>query len=122
MTALSQNSTLLQNWTIFEIVPNAQKIATELKKIPRHWALTPIQDKQPKRKGWQTETPLTFDEIAQLILHGELVESKQGNKYRRYWSGFGLRTGNVSGGLLEIDVDGPTAETLLKVIANGDIP
>ncbi|GEM_PF-3450637 len=122
MTALSQNSTLLQNWTIFEIVPNAQKIATELKKIPRHWALTPIQDKQPKRKGWQTETPLTFDEIAQLILHGELVESKQGNKYRRYWSGFGLRTGNVSGGLLAIDVDGPTAETLLKVIANGDIP
>jgi hypothetical protein len=110
------------NWKPFNRLPNAQAIVNGLKKIPSHWSLTPLQDKSPRRKGWQTEGFIPHTEIARLILNGEQKISSKGNSYTRYWSGFGLRTGEVSGGLSVIDVDGPTAQPLLNAISGGDIP
>ncbi|HEY9833962.1 MAG TPA: bifunctional DNA primase/polymerase [Stenomitos sp.] len=111
-----------QAWKIFERVPNATAIAERLKDIPAHWSLTPLQDKSPRRDNWQTEPFIPHSTIAELILHGEQKVSKKGKTYRAYWSGFGLRTGEASGGLLAIDVDGSSAQPLMDAISGGDIP
>jgi len=59
--------------------------------IERGWAFTPLNGKVPIRKSWQTEPPIP---LAQLQKH-------RGN--------IGLRTGEVSGGIVVIDVDDPAA-------------
>lgn len=113
----------LKEWKIFERVPNAEAIAAGLKDIPAHWSLTPLQDKSPRRDNWQTEPFIPHSTIADLILRGdEGISKKTGKPYHRYWSGFGLRTGEASGGLLAIDVDGESAQPLLDAISGGDIP
>ncbi|HEY9601245.1 MAG TPA: bifunctional DNA primase/polymerase [Allocoleopsis sp.] len=112
----------LKEWKIFERVPNAEAIASGLKDIPAHWSLTPLQDKSPKRENWQTESFIPHSTIADLILRGEQKVSKKGKSYTAYWSGFGLRTGEASGGLLAIDVDGPSVQPLLGAISGGEIP
>jgi len=112
----------LQDWKIFERCPNAKAIAEGLKDVPAHWSLTPLQDKSPKRDNWQTEPFIPHSTIAELILHGEQKVSKKGKQYQAYWSGFGLRTGEASGGLLAIDVDGESAQPLLEAISFHDIP
>lgn len=130
---LSQNSDTTQSplgnrrlsipeWKPWKRVPNAQHIADGLKAIPAHWSLTPLQDKSPRREGWQTEEFIPHDEIAKLILQGEERTSKKGTRYRSYHSGFGLRTGDASGGLLAIDVDGSSAQPLLEAISGNELP
>ena len=77
--------------------------------LPSHWALTPIKDKKPLRKAWNTEKPISRDELKDLL-------SKD------YWNGIGLRTGGVSGGLVAIDVDGHSALPILDRLSGGDLP
>jgi hypothetical protein len=102
-----------KEWKIFQATDNAKVIAESIRQIPSHWSLTPLQDKAPKRPDWQTEPFIPHEVIASLITKGEQVVSKRtGKPYRRYWSGYGLRTGEASGGLLAIDVDGATCSTL----------
>lgn len=110
------------NWQPFQRVPNANAIALGLQKIPKHWSLTPLQDKSPRREHWQTEGFVPHSQIAELILRGERRTSKKGNDYTCYWSGYGLRTGEASGGLLAIDVDGVSAQPLLDAIAGTELP
>jgi hypothetical protein len=110
------------DWKPFTRIPNAQAIADGLKIIPAAWSLTPVQDKSPKRANWQTENYIPHEQIAKLILHGERRTSQKGNEYTNYWSGFGLRTGEVSGGKVAVDVDGSSAQPLLEAIAGGDLP
>ncbi|HEY9892153.1 MAG TPA: plasmid replication protein, CyRepA1 family [Candidatus Sericytochromatia bacterium] len=113
----------LTSWQPFNRVPNADEIAAALKDIPGHWSLTPLQNKAPKRLDWQTEPFIPHELIASLIVKGEQSTSKRtGKPYRRYWSGFGLRTGDTSGGLLAIDVDGVSAQPILEAMSSGDIP
>lgn len=113
----------VQPWKIWERVPNANAIAASIKDIPAHWSLTPLQDKAPKRDGWEDEAFTPHSQIADLILNGEEKTSKKSGKpYRAYYSGFGLRTGDYSGGLLAIDVDGTQAEDLLQLVSGGDLP
>ncbi len=111
----------VEPWNSFEPVINQEDLLDYLDLIPQNWALTPLKDKKPYRKNWQTETPLDRDEIKQALLGLELI-SKRGNPYKSYSSGYGLRTGDISDGLLAIDVDGSSAEPLLQKISNGDIP
>jgi hypothetical protein len=111
-----------QSWKIFNRHPNADAIAAGLLSIPAHWSLTPLQDKAPRRTGWQIESFIPHSSIADLILHGEQKVSKAGKPYTAFYSGFGLRTGDSSGGLLAIDVDGSSAQTLLEAISAGNIP
>ncbi|ARV63378.1 hypothetical protein BZZ01_32790 (plasmid) [Nostocales cyanobacterium HT-58-2] len=114
--------TKVTKWLPFKRLSNGHEVAEGLKKIPAHWSLTPLQDKRPMRTGWQTEDFIPHEEIARLILDGEKAVSRKGNPYTRYWSGFGVRTGEASGGLLAIDVDGETAEKILLGITVGVIP
>ncbi|MFL9458894.1 bifunctional DNA primase/polymerase [Tolypothrix bouteillei VB521301_2] len=116
------STTSIPHWNIFKRVPGAKQIARGLERIPPHWSLTPLQDKQPKRKGWEIEAFIPHEQIADFILNGEKLISQKGNPYTRYWSGFGLRTGELSGGLIAIDIDGPSAQPLLDAISGGDLP
>jgi len=123
----------VQPWRPFERVPNALAIANSLDTIPAQCALTPLRDKRPYRKNpaWNQEPPVDRELIRRGILEGHLGTSqKTGRPYRMYDSGFGLRTGDISGGILaiakrrrsRIDVDGEEAEALLQAISGGDIP
>jgi glycerol-3-phosphate cytidylyltransferase-like family protein len=104
-------------------IANAREIVKGLEIIPAHWSLTPVQEKSPRRKQWQTEDVIPHSEIAQLILHGDdAISEKSGKPYHRYWSGFGLRLGEASQGLIDIDVDGYSAQKLLERLSKGDLP
>jgi len=112
-----------KDWKIYQPTDNAKLIAESIHQIPSHWSLTPLQDKAPKRLDWQTEPFIPHNFIASLITKGEQATSKRtGKPYRRYWSGYGLRTGDTSGGLLAIDVDGVSAQPILEAISGGNIP
>lgn len=100
-----------------------QQLINELDLIPESWSLVPVREKRPYRAGWQTEPTIPRDELRQFLESGDRQwsESKQ-----KHWiahpEGYGIRTGEWSGGLLAIDVDGPTAEILLQAISLGEIP
>ena len=108
-----------RDWTSFTQHPLAHEIASGLEAIPKQWALTPVKLKQPYRKNWQAEETVSREMIRKAILHGERLTNKWGRDYTAYSSGYGLRLGDVSGGLLAIDVDGPSAEPLLESLAGG---
>lgn len=110
-------------WNPFSRAPNASAVAAGIRDIPDHWSLTPLQDKRPSRDNWQSEPFIPHSAIADLILKGERKTSKKsGRDYTTFYSGAGLRTGEQSGGLIALDVDGFSAEPLLQRISGGDIP
>lgn len=88
--------------------------------IPAHWSLTPVLDKRPLRSGWQDEPSIERDRLLHALDHGEWLESRKGKRWFAQWNGFGLRTGSVSGGLMAIDVDGPTAAQLYTLMSGQD--
>jgi len=118
---INQNSNNFQ-WNSFQRHPRAAEIAEGLGQIPLHWALTPVIEKRPYRQGWQTETPVARHSIIEGILSGVNRISKTGKSYRSYNSGFGLRLGDISGGLLAIDIDGPSALPILETLSSGNLP
>ncbi|MBW4590099.1 bifunctional DNA primase/polymerase [Aetokthonos hydrillicola Thurmond2011] len=74
--------------------------------LPAAWALTPVRgNKAPYREGWQTEDPLTHPQLMQIIRNDDTCQ------------GYGLRTGEASGGILAVDVDGQAAQQLLLELA-----
>ncbi len=107
------------DWKIFNRHPRAAEIAEGLKTIPSNWALTPVRDKRPYRSNWQHEQPVSREAIATYITQGQqLISQKTGKTYTAYDSGYGVRLGEISGGLLAIDVDGASAEPILKAICH----
>jgi Bifunctional DNA primase/polymerase, N-terminal len=100
----------------FERLNNAFEIIEALNDIPDDWSLTPVWDKAPKRDNWQTESKLDKGAIANLIFNGESKISKNGNSYQYFASGYGLRTGEYSHGILAVDIDGETALPILYAI------
>ena len=77
--------------------------------IPQDWALTPLRDKKPYKPGW-TQSPFTVEEI-----RGELEEGRA--------TGVGLLSGQWSneGGLIWVDIDGPSAIPALEELAGGPL-
>ena len=115
--------TPVKDWNPFQPHRNAAAIAQELNRIPKHWALTPLQGKRPYRKNWQTEPPVKHSLIETGILHGKKAISRRtGNPYRYFNSGYGLRLGEPSHGILAIDVDGESARQMLMEASGGNIP
>ena len=111
------------DWTPFEPVPHAGQLIEALKAFPSHWSLTPLWEKRPYRDGWQTEAFIPHDQIADLLQYGEQRISKRtGNPYHAFCSGYGLRLGDVSDGLLALDIDGRSAEALLSRLAQTPLP
>lgn len=110
-------------WKIFNRAPNAPTIAAGLDILPPSWELTPLRDKRPFRKNWQTEPPVSREFIKDGILNWQEFKSeKTGNYYKAYSSGYGLRTGEISGGLIAIDVDGLSAHPILDALSSGELP
>ncbi|NET30333.1 bifunctional DNA primase/polymerase [Okeania sp. SIO1I7] len=103
-------------WKIFNRHPRASEIAEGLGIIPANLALTPVREKRPYRSNWQHEEPVSREAIATAITLGQKLISKKGKPYTGYDSGYGVRLGEISGGLLAIDVDGASAEPILKAI------
>jgi hypothetical protein len=78
-----------------------------LDSIPLEWALTPVNGKkQPYRKNWQTENPLSREQIIEEIKSGQA-------------KGYGLRTGRISGGIVAIDADGHAAHDKINELSGG---
>lgn len=86
-----------------------EKLKNAIANYPNQFSLTLVSAKAAQRKGWQTEQKLSKE----LILN-ELFNTR--------WTGVGLRTGEYSDGLLTLDVDGESAETLLKAIIGSNEP
>lgn len=84
-----------------------------IKELPASWSLVPIAyekgfaSKKCIRKGWQTVT-LSRQEIINLILSGKNC-------------GVGLKTGQPSGLVVAIDVDGTTAQASLASIMGKEV-
>jgi len=110
------------NWKIFNKHPNANAIAEGLDSIPSDWVLTPVRDKRPYRKNWHHEEPVSHGDIKTGILKGNRLISNKGKPYTAFDSGYGLRLGDVSGGLIAVDVDGESAGPLLEAISGGNLP
>jgi Bifunctional DNA primase/polymerase, N-terminal/Ankyrin repeats (3 copies)/Ankyrin repeat len=68
--------------------------------LPAGWALTPVKRKRPYRPRWSEEPPVERELVVEEIERGHAT-------------GFGLRTGPVSGGIFALDEDGPGALALL---------
>lgn len=113
----------LTPWTPFQPVKEAREIAHALANIPQHWSLTPLREKRPYRDRWQHEPFIPHCDIARFLVEGENCISKTtGKSYLGYSSGYGLRLGDASGGLVAIDIDGASAEPLLIALSGGDLP
>lgn len=98
-------------------------LISALEYLPATWALTPILDKSPLRPDWQTESPVTRAELIGLLEKGQhLWSHKKQKNWHCKWTGYGLLTGDRSGGLIAIDQDGPTAGILLEQLSGGDLP
>lgn len=69
------------------------QLIDSLRSVPSDLALVPVTGKAPKRSGWSDEPPLTHDSIISEINAGKAT-------------GYGLRLGPVSGGVISVDVDG----------------
>jgi predicted transcriptional regulator len=87
-----------------------QKILiNELKQLPKTWALTPVRKKQPYRKNWQSE----------LLRHEQLEDEIR----LKNATGYGLKTGEMSGGLVALDVDGKAGEQFLaQLLGDSELP
>lgn len=112
-------------WKTFERAPNIKQAILGLNTIPEHWSLVPLQNKAPKDYGWQNAGFIPHKKIADLLLNGEKKISQKGNVYRSFPSGFGVRTGEASGGLMAIDIDGYIPGQILQELKKqngGDLP
>jgi hypothetical protein len=95
---------------------NAEAIAKGIDIIPENWVLTSLINKKPIRDDWNIEPPLERSFVKELILKGDSAINSKGDIYQRFWSGFGIRTGEISGGILCIDEDGETPAKILQKI------
>ncbi len=106
---------------------DTQGLISGLTQLPSHWALTPVERKNAYRLDWSKEAPLSPGAIATKIQFGEKEKFRDkgtGEIKERFVraTGYGIRTGEVSGGIIAADADGYAAEALLQKLSNGDLP
>jgi hypothetical protein len=84
-------------------------LIASVQEIPIDWALTPVNgNKRAYTTEWQ-KTPVPRNSIAMAIDSGKA-------------QGFGILTGQLSGGIMAIDCDGHIPHQLFKDILENDIP
>jgi hypothetical protein len=76
------------------MVRNIKTLSNSVSYIPLYLALVPVEGKAPKRKNWANEPPLS---------HQQLISELENNKN---YTGYGLRLGPISNGLVAVDIDG----------------
>lgn len=87
---------------------SSTELITALKALPQSWAMTPVNQKKAYSAGWQK--------------HGLSKESIEHEITTGRADGFGILTGELSGGLIAIDCDGHQPHARFKEILGGDIP
>ncbi|NEP38199.1 MAG: DUF3987 domain-containing protein [Okeania sp. SIO2H7] len=90
--------------------PTVNELIQGLNQIPEAIALTPNKaDKKAYRENWTTEPALARELIISDITKGIA-------------KGYGIRLGEVSGGIVAIDEDGEAAAKLAVELSNGEAP
>ena len=107
-------------------LPNDRKdhLIKGLTKLPTDWAITPLLgNKAPYRANWQHEDPMPRIDIKKAIQQGDLVTytKKDNSTYqkRQFPQGYGIRTGTISGGIVAVDLDGPSAAPKVMEMSGG---
>ncbi|MBE9204916.1 bifunctional DNA primase/polymerase [Synechocystis salina LEGE 06099] len=97
--------------TTGQVLSSISAIQEAIHSLPEGLSLTPVKGKKPLREGWQSEPTLSIDTLVSELDSGK-------------WDGLGLRTGDISGGLLAIDFDGPSAQRIRDAMeeALGQLP
>jgi Protein of unknown function (DUF3987)/Bifunctional DNA primase/polymerase, N-terminal len=90
------------------MVTSTTELTAALRALPKEWALTPVNQKKAYFASWQ-----------QTGLARELIEQ---DITSRNADGFGILTGELSGGLIAIDCDGHEPHARFKEILGGEIP
>jgi len=109
------------NWKPWQKPQNCQELIQTLNLLPSNWSLTPLREKRAFREGWQNEPILSRDYLSKLIASGETKISQSGHIWQAYVSGYGLRTGVASGGLLAIDFDGVSSQKIFTALLGAEI-
>ena len=96
-----------------------------LSSIPNYWLLTPTKAKRPLRDGWQTEAKIPRQELLRLLKEGQWLNKRnpkpgESTEWHCRWDGIGLRTGVISGGLVALDQDGPSAIPKILELSGGE--
>jgi hypothetical protein len=94
----------MTNFNGIQVDINTQSIAH----TPSNWALVPVKGKAPYTDRWESKT-FSRKAIAADLRHGKAT-------------GFGLKTGPVSGGIIAIDCDGEWGHQRLEEVLRGEIP
>ncbi|MHC5916106.1 MAG: plasmid replication protein, CyRepA1 family [Nostoc sp.] len=110
------------DWKPFDPVSNSSILVEEIDNLPIPFSLTPLRDKRPYRENWQNEETVDRELIKSEIEDGHSAINKNGKEYTIYSSGYGLRTGDPSNGILAIDIDGISAQPLLEKLSGGELP
>lgn len=105
-----------------------QQLLKVLEILPKHWALVAVGDnKAPLGRNWTTHslTPEDFEKAIQASkFETLLVGSKQKEPFHppiTWWSAIGVLCGVPSGGLLFIDHDGVSCDSLIEEISGQPI-
>jgi Protein of unknown function (DUF3987)/Bifunctional DNA primase/polymerase, N-terminal len=83
-------------------------LAAALPTVPDSWSLIPVSQKRAYIDAWQ-KTGLSRESIKQAIIEGKA-------------DGFGILTGELSGGVIAIDCDGHEPHARFKETLGSDIP
>lgn len=117
----------------FSPADNLLELFESIDKIPAEIALVPLRDKSPifakdpKHPGKAPDWTMVVagEENRELIKHhivGTPSLSSKGSVYKCYSSGIGMVTGDASGGIFALDVDGISADVWLNALSSGDLP
>jgi Protein of unknown function (DUF3987)/Bifunctional DNA primase/polymerase, N-terminal len=101
-----QNS--VTTYRFSKMTTSTTELTTALQALPQEWALTTVNQKKAYFAGWQ-QTGLARESIEQEIASGKA-------------DGFGILTGELSGGLIAIDCDGHEPHARFREILGGEIP
>jgi len=116
------------------MVATSTSLVQALNQYPELWVLTPVgypnapadKAKAPYRPNWQSEEPIHRSQLANIAVHGEMVTytKDDGSTYQtaRKPTGWGVRSGPISGGLLLVDFDGAAALTKFVELSGGIMP
>lgn len=117
MTLTSTAPTALRGKQAYQTI-----LCESLHQLPEQLSLTPVRNKAAKRDNWQNEPTIPRSKLTILLEQGERTRAKNGGWYQQEYTGYGLRTGSVSGGVFAVDVDGLLADDKLNEISGGELP
>lgn len=96
-------------------IHNAHDICYTIQQLPDDWVLVPLIGKVPLG-NWRSITTTNVEKIEKCLLHGRWYKDENNQWVGDFATGIGVKTGEVSSGLLTTDMDGASAEPILEYI------